>query len=369
MTITSLNDGLRTLQFQSVSLDANHPQRNLLGGTQDNGTWAFSGKSKSWFESVGGDGGQSGIDVGNNKIRMHTYTGPQGDVNFRGNDPLGWNWWGDVLNASGEAASFYAPLINDPKVAGTWFIGLQHVWRTKDNGGKQAFLELHCNEFFGDFTVECGDWEPLGGAAGDLIAGPAADKGTGYVVATERADSDAKTLWAATRRGRVFVSKNADAAPASVTFKRIDTLAQPRRFVSGISIDPDNANHAWVSFSGYNAYTPATPGHVFEVTYNPGTGNAVWTDRSYNLGDQPITSVAFDSSTGDVFASTDYGVLMLPRGDSNWSPAAANLPPVAVYGLTIDTDARLLYAATHGRGIWRLRLEDSDELMTGDQHR
>jgi hypothetical protein len=368
-TITSLNDGLRTLQFQSVSLDANHPRRNLLGGTQDNGTWAFSGRSRSWFESVGGDGGQSGIDVGNTNIRMHTYTGPQGDVNFRGNDPLGWNWWGDVLNASGEAASFYAPLINDPTVAGTWFIGLQHVWRTKDNGGDQAFLELHCNEFFGDFTVECGDWEPLGGAAGDLTAGPASDKGTGYVVATERAESDSQTLWAATRRGRVFVSKNAGAASASVAFKRIDTSAQPRRFVSGISIDPANANHAWVSFSGYNAYTPATPGHVFEVMYNPGTGNAVWSDRSFNLGDQPITSIAFDSSTGDVFASTDYGVLMLQRGGSNWSPAAANLPPVAVYGLTIDTDARLLYAATHGRGIWRLKLEDSDDVMTDDQHR
>jgi hypothetical protein len=368
-TITSLNDGLRTLQFQSVSLDANHPQRNLLGGTQDNGTWAFTGKSRSWFESVGGDGGQSGIDVGSTNIRMHTYTGPQGDVNFRGNDPLGWNWWGDVLNASGEAASFYAPLINDPKVAGTWFIGLQHVWRTKDNGGDQAFLELHCNEFFGDFTVECGDWEPLGGAGGDLTAGPASDKGTGYVVATERAENDSQTLWAATRRGRVFVSKNAGAAAASVTFKRIDTSTQPRRFVSGISIDPANANHAWVSFSGYNAYTPTTPGHVFEVLYNPVSGNASWTDRSYNLGDQPITSVAFDSNTGDVFASTDYGVLMLQRGGSNWSPAAANLPPVAVYGLTIDTDARLLYAATHGRGIWRLKLEDSDDVMTGDPHR
>ena len=103
--------------------------------------------------------------------------------------------------------------------------------------------------------------------------------------------------------------------------------------------------------------------------YNPGTGNAVWTDRSFNLGDQPITSVAFDSSTGDVFASTDYGVLMLQRGGSNWSPAAANLPPVAVYGLTIDTDARLLYAATHGRGIWRLKLEDSDDATTDDQRR
>jgi hypothetical protein len=365
--ITSLNDGLRTLQFQSVSADANHPERHLLGGTQDNGTWAFNGKGKSWFESVGGDGGQSGIDVGNSDIRMHPYTGADGDVNFRGADPLGWNYWGDVLNASGEAVSFYAPLINDPRVAGTWFIGMQHVWRTKDNGGDRAFLELHCNEFFGDFAVQCGDWEPLGGTAGNLTAGPDADKGTGYVVAVKRAENDTRTLWAATRRGRLFISKNADAAAAAVTFKRIDTGAQPRRFISGISIDPDNANHAYVSFSGYNAYTPATPGHVFEVFFNQTSGVATWTDLSHNLGDQPITSVAFDPDTRDLFASTDYGVLMLHAGGSHWSPAAANLPPVAVYGLTIDSDSRLLYAATHGRGIWRLRLEDSDDAMTTGQ--
>lgn len=365
--ITSLNDGLRTLQFQSISVDANSPFRSLLGGTQDNGTWAYSGKTKSWFESVGGDGGQSGIDVGNTNIRMHTYFGPQGDVNFRGNDPLGWNWWGDPLNASGEAASFYVPLINDPKVAGSWFIGMQHVWRTKDNGGPQAFLELHCNEFFGDFTVSCGDWEPLGGAAGDLTTGPDSDKGTGYVVAVERAPSDSRTLWAATRRGRVFISRNADAAVASVAFTRIDTITQPRRFVSGISIDADNPNHALISFSGYNAYTPTTPGHVFDVLYNPATGKAVWKDLSFDLGDQPITCVAFDQDTGDVFASTDYGVLMLRKGANSWSPAAFGLPPVAVYGLTIDTDARLLYAATHGRGIWRLMLADTDDVKTDDR--
>ncbi len=49
----------------------------------------------------------------------------------------------------------------------------------------QAYLEKHCNEYTGDFDRQpCGDWEPLGGAAGDLVAGPASDKGTGYVVAT-----------------------------------------------------------------------------------------------------------------------------------------------------------------------------------------
>jgi hypothetical protein len=62
-----------------------------------------------------------------------------------------------------------------------------------------------------------------------------------------------------TRRGRVFLSKNADAAdPAAVTYTRIDTPQQPRRFVSGLALDPANPNHAFGSFSGYDAYTPTT---------------------------------------------------------------------------------------------------------------
>jgi hypothetical protein len=262
-----------------------------------------------------------------------------------------------------------AAIAVDPRDARHLFIGtaVARHGSSSVNGGPQAYLELHCNEFFGDFKAICGDWEPLGGAAGDLTAGPASDKGTGYVVAIERAPNDSHTMWTATRRGRVFISRNADAAVAGVTFTRIDTPAQPRRFVSGISIDDTNPYHALISFSGYNAYTPTTPGHVFDVLFNPATGKAVWKDLSFDLGDQPITSVAYDPENGDVFASTDYGVLMLRKDGTSWSPAASGLPPVAVYGLTIDTDARLLYAATHGRGIWRLTLVDSDDVKTDNR--
>jgi hypothetical protein len=151
------------------------------------------------------------------------------------------------------------------------------------------------------------------------------------------------------------LSKNADAAPGSVTYLRVDTPLQPRRFVSGIAVDPAKSNHAWLSFSGYEAYTPTTPGHVFEVLVND-DGSAVWKDLSYNLGDQPITGIVRDDVTGDLFASTDFGVDMLPSGSTIWVPAGANLPPVAVYGLTINSGARVLYAATHGRSAWKLNL-------------
>ena len=355
-TITLLNDGLNTLQFQSVAVSALDPTNDLLAGTQDNGTWAYDGKGAgSWFESVGGDGGQAVIDAVDSTIRMHSYFSAQHDVNFNGNDPLGWDWVSDPLLASGEASSFYVPLLGDPVTGGTVFNGLQHVWRTTDSGGPRAYLDQHCNEFFGDFTVQCGDWVPLGPS---LTSSAFGSKSGQYVVALARAN-DPKTLWAATRRGRVFVSSNANGAPASVAFDRIDTSAQPTRFVSGISVDSTNPNHAIVSYSGYDAYSTAAgtaTGHVFDVVYNPATHAATWTSLDANLGDLPVTGIAYDATAGDVYASFDWGVVVLKKGSASWQPAAGSLPPVAVYGLTIDVKARVLYAATHGRGIYRLNL-------------
>ena len=153
------------------------------------------------------------------------------------------------------------------------------------------------------------------------------------------------------------MSKNADdAQPRNVRFSRIDTASTPGRFVSGIAVDPADPNHAWISYSGYGAYTPDTPGHVFEVRYNPASGTATFTDRSYDIGDQPVTGIALFGATGDVYAATDFGVLRLPAGASHWETAGSSLPSVAVYGLTLSQSGDVLYAATHGRGAWALTL-------------
>jgi hypothetical protein len=368
-TLSPLNSGIGTLQFQSLSVNTQAPRTDIMGGTQDNGTQALNSKGQgngkgnsNWFVTIFGDGGQSGINVSNPNIRMHTFTGPSGDINFSGTAELGWDFMTDLPAGSGEGASFYVPLIADPKVAGTWYIGLQHVWRTQDDAGGQAYLDLHCNEFFGDFLATCGDWVAIGQDLTSTSFGTDKEADpSGYVVATSRAPSDNGTVWAGLRRGRVFVASNADnASPAAVTFYRIDTSAQPTRFVSGISVDASNPNHAFVSYSGYNAYATASStatGHVFEVTYDPVAHTATWSaDLANNLGDQPITGIAVDWNTGDIYVSTDFGVFVRLNGNTTWQPAAGSLPPVAVYGLTLDLNGRVLYAATHGRGAWRLDL-------------
>jgi hypothetical protein len=364
--IVTMNSGLNVLEFQALAVDPNDPN-DIIGGTQDNGSPTFDGNQ--WRMDVLGDGGPTGIDV-DGVTHYHQYSGVSLQVNWDGIDPTPghWMWISDSMRASGEGASFYPPLEVDPVVSQTAFSGMRHVWRTKTGGGaNRDFMRAHCDPLFGDRSgipnSGCGDLVALGGAAGDLAAGPDADKGggnAGYVVRIRRSTLDHGTMWVGTRRGRVFITQNADAEPASaVTYTRIDTPAQPTRFVSGISIDPADKFHAIVSFSGYAAYTPGQNGHVFDVHFNASTGTATWTDLTYNLGDQPVTDVVFDGPTGDIYAATDFGVDRLPAGATTWEVAGRDQSGAAVYGLTYlprPDGKRFIYAATHGRGAWRLDL-------------
>ena len=172
-----------------------------------------------------------------------------------------------------------------------------------------------------------------------------------------------RTLWAGTSAGRLFITKNADAEPATeVTFDRIDTdgTIDPGRFVTGIAIDPGNANRAWVTYSGYDETTPGAEGHVFEVVYDSGTGTATWKRIDGGAGglpNTPATDVAYDPVLGDLYVSSDFGVSRLPAGSSDWGEAAPGLPLVMVPSLTIVPEHRFLLAATHGFGAWRLNLD------------
>jgi hypothetical protein len=363
----NLNKGLSTIQFQSLSVAPDNP-KHLQGGNQDNGTFETYG-SLNWPQIIYGDGGQSGFDVGNSAHRFNTFFSNYTDANFQNGDPSKWVVISGPLFQ--DTSLFYKPIIADPVVSGTIFVGLRGVWRTQDWGGNQAFLEANCPEFTtSGADPNCGDFVILGGPIGP--ASPSrltgtfygADRTLGNVAAVERAPSDTGTLWAATTTGRVFISKNADnATSSSVTYTRLDTLpsatADPGRFVSGIFIDPSNPNHAWISYSGYNFNTPSQPGHVFEVTYNQGTNDATWTSLDNPGGtafpDFPATDIVRDSN-GDLYVSNDFGVMVLADGSTGWATAGTGLPMVEVAGLTIVPSARVLYAATHGRSAWKLTL-------------
>src|SRR5437870_3169895 len=212
----SLNKGISTIQFQSVSVDPGN-SKHLQGGTQDNGTFETYGMSPVWNQIIYGDGGQSGFNVGDSTQRFNTFFANYTDANFQNGDPSKWVVISGPLFA--ETSAFYKPIIADPFVAGTIFLGEQSVWRTQDWGGDQATLEANCPEFTtagnqpgcGDFVI-IGDGTPSTQLT-DALWG---DRSLGTVAAVARSSTDSSTLWAATSTGRVFFSSNADAAHGSV---------------------------------------------------------------------------------------------------------------------------------------------------------
>ena len=378
-----LNRGLQTLQFYNVSPDPRAPLQRLLGGLQDNGTvWQDGVSAAGVWKSVfpAGDGtSASGFHPSRSGVVFASFQSNRFFVNFANGDLARWVRTDDPIRAADERATITAStgrqfLSFDEVNPDTQFTGFQHIWRTKNNGGNQAALEASCKFFVGgNVAGTCGDWVPLGVAfpfpagsnpqsasrrAGDLTADAyGGDRLGGVIVSAERSPLDAGTLWAATSGGRLFVSKNADAAAPDVAFSRIDTPVMPSRFITRIVPDRTDPNAAFISYSGFNALTPSAPGHVFRAVFSPSTRLAAFTSLDRDLGDLPINTLAVDDIRGDIYAGTDYGPLLLRKGSSNWEAAGVGFPEALMVDLKYVPSQRLLIAATHGLGIFYLKLD------------
>jgi hypothetical protein len=411
-----------TLQFINVAINpANSCE--VMGGTQDNGTWSNNNgcDTGTFNQIIYGDGGNAVYDATEPTWRANEFTSGFGDSNFRNGDPEKWVITTAPMVSSGEPFAFYWPQIGDPNPApGTHPIynGGLHVWRSwafgagvaghvpQDTTPNIAGYEANCPEFVTPGNqAGCGDYRPLGGplctslatcqnTPGDLTGTVyGADRTGGSISFMARDGADHGTLWAATSAGRIFVTHNADASdPATVSWHRIDNPTSPTRFPSGIYVDAFDTGHAWVSYSGYNAATPTTPGHVFEVREN-GTAPGSGTFTNLNIesggtssfptpfsdGDLPVSDIVRDDNAATLYASTDFGVLVGPNdGHSGWH-LTKGMPRYEVMHLEIQPSSRvptcmgpgscprLLYAATHSQGIWRMDLKGPGGSQGGGQ--
>lgn len=378
-----MNRGLQTMQFYNVAIDPVDPLKRLIGGLQDNSTIWYDGTGdpRVWkpLFSFGDGTSASGFHPTRTAVTFASFQSNRYFVNFRNGDQARWARMDDPIRASNERATITQStgrqfITFDRVNPDTQFTAFQHVWRTQNNGGDQAHLETNCRFPSGAVAgATCGDWRPLGvaypfasgstpesssRAPGDLTSDfYGSDRVGGLIVSAERTPADAGTLWAATNFGRLFVSKNADGPAAAVTFTRVDTPSLPNRFVTRIAVDRANPNVAFISYSGFTALTPSTPGHIFRAVFNPATGVATFTSSDFDLGDIPVNTLAYDDVRGDLYAATDFGPLVLRAGTARWVLAGRGFPEVVMVDLEIAPEQGVLVAATHGMGIFTLRLQ------------
>ena len=141
----------------------------------------------------------------------------------------------------------------------------------------------------------------------------------------------------------------------------------PNRPVLGIALDASTPNATlatgYASIGGFNANTPTTPGHIYQVTCTATCATFTWADKSGNLPDIPADSVIVNPNIPQqVFAGTDWGVYYtddITVASPTWYRFENGMPHAMIWDLQIDRGATTLSAWTRSRGAYVYPLETS----------
>jgi len=350
---TSFNDGtIDNLQYYSVSVGAVDPTNAgskklgwtsgqiVSGGLQDNGGSILHVGDATMGSNFGGDGGDSLVDPNNGCNIVQEYVELAMSVTNTCASPSDPEALIDPSKATtydiappDTAARFIAPFAADPSNINHWIAGGRHVW-TQTKG----FAIRSGSEWTSEYDLGT---DPATGAA--HVATAVALSGTTAYVA-----------WSGPFNPNGFqrgIATGTMGDPSS--WKQLDVSGLPNRYPGGITVDPANAQHAFVTFSGFSRNWVDGPGagvgHVFETT----NGGASWTDISGNLPDVPTNSIKL-LGNGTLVVATDLGVAVRAGGTTTWKRLGTGIP------LTVATDVESfqgsIYVATFGRGLYRIPL-------------
>ena len=315
---------------------------SVTGGLQDNGQSILRSNDTVMGSNFGGDGGDTLTDPANgcNIAQEYVYLAIQVTQNCAVNDGV----WvdrpeqdhvvqrGPADNATGEAR-FIAPLTADAKNSSTWVAGGRHVW-VQTNG----------------YAIRSGSrveerLRPRRRPYRDRRRGLGRQGLRGLVRPLQQPGLRPRHL--RRQRGRHRLARR---RPSRWT------ATVPNRYLAGFAIDPKNADHVYLAVNGFSRHWTEGPGagvgHVFEST----DGGTTWKDISENLPDVPTNS-AVVTSNGGLAVATDLGVVYRAPGRTTWQ-RVGSLPAVAVLQLKLSPDGKTLYAATHGRGIYTIKVSD-----------
>jgi hypothetical protein len=142
----------------------------------------------------------------------------------------------------------------------------------------------------------------------------------------------------------------------------------PNRPINGIALDPSasaaNLPVGYAAVGGFNANTPTTPGHVFQVTCTSNCGSFTWANKTGNLPDIPVNAIIVNPNyPQQVFAGTDFGLYLtndVTQASPTWFRFESGLPHVMIWDMQIDGGSTTLSLWTRGRGAYVYPLPSSN---------
>lgn len=324
----NFNDKLGVTQFYH---SAHHPTNEdiMLGGTQDNATPFSDGNLLNWGNVAGGDGAGCAI---NQDIPDRQYANAQrysldaltGLCNiFTTLD--GWATSGSgSFNPGSDILPFIGALELDPSDQTMGYFGTNFLWR---------FVHIPGFMFF---------FPRLGGTS---LA-----TGGGTITSISISPSNRNVIYTGSSSGDVFVTTDGGANWRDITG------AIPSAAVTDLEVHPTDPNDIVVVLSGTGT------GHVYHCE-NSSAASPAWSNKSGSglLGLPDISANTIIRSGYDPentwWVGNDVGVFLTASKGASWlNINALGLPNVQVNDLTFVPGNSHVFAATFGRGMWRIEI-------------
>jgi photosystem II stability/assembly factor-like uncharacterized protein len=322
----SLNMNLGVTQFYTADF---HPTDStfMIGGAQDNATPVAVGDLSNWQDVVGGDGDGCAINQTNPSVQygsVYDYS----DLERTGDS---WNSSDSIAPDIGnDSVAFIPPLTLAPASQNLLYAATNYLYRYNDTSGSWA--------------SRLGNRQLAGSGA--------------YVQYIAVAPSDSNRIYTGSVDGKVWMTTD-----GGNTWKEIDTASGnntslPGLSIQSIAISPTNPSNIMVGLSG-----SGSP-HLWACANTLAGTSLTWTSISGTganaLPDASLNSVAIDidDPVHTFYAGTDIGVFQTLDGGNTWQNATnpLGLPNAQVNVLKPVPGTRYLYAATYGRGMWRIKL-------------
>lgn len=307
-------------QFYTAEIDVNEPER-LFGGSQDNGSLRRFAGTNRWTKILGGDGLVNLVDPNDSRFVYaafqygNLYRSENGGDHFR-----------NGLNgiAPTELKNWHTPVILDPVTPSTLYYGAQRVYRS---------------------TNRAQSWE----AISPMLIEPPAGSNLVFGTLTSLAVSavDPQVIYAGGDDGTLARTLNGGQSWQYIH----DDL--PQRWITSLATHPTEAGVAYITLSGYRweEYQP----HVLRTD----DFGSSWTATDAGLPEVPVNDLVIDPERPDrLFLATDAGVFLSEDAGLSWYLFGEDMPKVVVTDLDYHAPTRTLVAATYGRSMYRIQLDD-----------
>ena len=306
---TDLTEGLGIRQFYKIGISQTDPVI-VSGGSQDNGTSVYRADG-IWYDWLGADGMETFIDHSNPNIMYGT---SQNGGLYKSTDQ-GASRFG-LSTPDDKSGNWITPFEQDPNDANTVYTGYDEIYKSIDGGSNWNSISQN-----------------FGSNADHLKIAP----------------SDSNTMYAA-------FGENLYTTTNGGSFGNWTQLTGISGYINSIAIHPSNPNKVAIATS------------ASDKVYISNDGGTTWGVAMHDLPNFSALALVWDTTYDEdiLYLGMNYGIYYLRANETSWTSYNTGLPNVQIRELEINTADDKLYAATYGRGLWRVGLFNPATFGTDD---